>query len=499
MDTPANRRQFLYKRISQKLIDQIRTGSYAVGERLPSVRDMSRIFNVSINTVIQSYRQLEIDGWLDVRPQAGFFVRHDGLDGICAETDGASYPLLPVEVSMSERVLQYMALHARADVARLGIALPGPDLMPVRRIMKQFRNALASQSEAAWGYMHPHGHEPLLHQLAHRSLGYEVPVTSDDLIVTSGCMEALTLALQCVSRPGDAIAVESPTYYGALLLLEAHGRRVVEIPAHHRTGICLKTLEQVMAQKRVAACLVSANAQNPLGFTMPVENKRALVALSAQHGVPLIENDVWGDLVYQREQATPLKAFDREGLVLYCNSFSKSLAPGFRLGWCAPGRFHRRFRELKQLSTITTASAPQIAVAQTLESGFYDQHLRRLRRQLKRQSEAMAQLVLRHFPSGTRVSAPSGGCVLWVRLPGRVDADVLFERAAAAAIHVFPGSIFSMHDGHDHYLRLNAGGAITYRVRNALHRLGSLVAELITSTPQANDNRWDAGDRKRVG
>lgn len=498
MDTPANRRQFLYKRISQKLIDQIRAGSYAVGERLPSVRDMSRIFDVSINTVIQSYRQLEIDGWLDARPQSGFFVRHAGLDGVCAEADGSRYPLLPVEVSMSERVLQYMTLYARTEVARLGLALPGVEVMPVRRVMKLFRNTLLSQSQAAWDYMHPHGHPPLVHQLARRSLGHEVPMAAEEIIVTSGCMEALALALNCVSRPGDAIAVESPTYYGTLLLLEAHGRRVIEVPAHHRTGICLDTLAQVLAQGRVAACMVSANAQNPLGFTMPLEKKRALVALSARHGVPLIENDVWGDLVYQREQALPLKAFDREGLVLYCNSFSKSLVPGFRLGWCAPGRFHHRFRELKQLSTITTASAPQLAVTQVLESGFYEQHLRTLRRQLKRQAEATAQLILQHFPAGTRVSAPSGGCVLWVRLPGRVDADLLFERAAAESIHVFPGSIFSAHDGHDHYLRINAGNPVTFRIRAALRRLGALVAELITAGPQANDSRWGETGKKRA-
>jgi DNA-binding transcriptional MocR family regulator len=497
METPNNRRPFLYRRISQKLIDQIRAGSYAVGERLPSVRDMSRIFDV-INTVIQSYRQLEVDGWLDARPQSGFFVRHAGLDGVCAESDGTRYPLVPVEVSMSERVLQYMALYARPDVVRLGLALPGAEVMPIRRIMKLFRNTLLAHEQATWEYMHPHGYPPLLHHLARRSLGHEVPVASEDIIITSGCMEALVLALACVSRPGDAIVVESPTYYGTLLLLEAHGRRVIEVPAHHRTGICLDTLEQVLAQGRVAACMVTANAQNPLGYTMPVERKRALVALAARHGVPLIENDVWGDLVYQREQALPLKAFDKEGLVLYCNSFSKTLVPGFRLGWCAPGRFHHRFRELKQLSTITSASAPQIAIAQMLESGFYEQHLRTLRHQLKRQAVATAQLILQHFPAGTRVSAPSGGCVLWVRLPGRVDADLLFEHAAAEAIHVFPGSIFSAHDGHAHYLRINAGSPISFRIRTALRRLGALVAELITAGRQANDSGWAETDKKRI-
>lgn len=496
MEMPRSRQRFLYRRISQKLIDQIRNGSYAVGERLPSVRTMSRIFDVSVNTVIQSYRQLELDGWLHARPQSGFFVRHAGLDGICADTDGSAYPLLPVEVSLSARVLQYMALHARTDVARLGIAIPGAELMPVHRMMKLFRNALTTQPEDAWGYMHPHGHAPLRHLLARRSLNHEVAAAPDDIVITNGCMEALVLALECVSKPGDTIVVESPTYYGTLLLLEAHHRRVIEVPAHHRDGICLDTLAQVLANNRVAACMVSANAQNPLGFTMPLERKRALVALCAERGLPIIENDIWGDLVYAREHALPLKAFDREGLVLYCNSFSKTLAPGLRVGWCLPGRFLHRFRELKQLSTITTASAPQIAVALALENGFYEQHLRTLRRQLKRQVSLTTQRVLHYFPSGTRVSNPSGGCVLWVRLPGRLDADLLFERAAAEAIHIFPGSIFSTHARHDHYLRINAGNVLDSTLNSALRRLGALICALLAPAP-GTDGAVQPATRKK--
>lgn len=490
MRMPPGGQPFLYKRISQKLIDQIRCGSYAAGARLPSVRTMSRIFDVSVNTVIQSYRQLEIDGWLHARPQSGFFVRPMGLDDIATDPEDAAYPLLPVEVSLSQRVTQYMALHAREDVARLGIALPGSELMPVQRMMKVFRSALTTQPEAAWAYMHPHGHAPLRQLLARRSLGHEVMAATDDIVITNGCMEALVLALDCVSNPGDTIVVESPTYYGTLLLLEAHGRRVIEIPAHHREGICLDTFTRVLDHNRVAACILTANAQNPLGFTMSLGSKRRLVAVCAQRGLPLIENDVWGDLVYEREHALPLKAFDREGLVLYCSSFSKTLAPGFRVGWCIPGRFLHRFRELKQLSTITTASAPQLAMTQALESGFYDQHLRVLRRQLKRQVASTAQRVLHEFPQGTRVSGPSGGCVLWVRLPGRVDADLVFERAAAEGIHIFPGSIFSTHGGHDQYLRINAGNALDVNIRSALRRLGALVAGLITAGDGASKGLW---------
>lgn len=473
----TGQRSFLYERIAQRLLAQIRSGTYAVGDRMPSVRAMSERLGVGINTVIQSYRQLEAEGYLRARPQSGFFVAANEVDGI-PEPDSARFPLLPVEVSLSEQVLTYMEMHVQPGIVRLGIALPGPEIMPVRRVFKIMADAVRRQPMVAWDYLHPNGEGLMVHHLARRSVAYPVPLAPEDLIVTSGCMEALNLALRCVSQPGDAIAVESPTYYGSLLLLEAHQRRAVEVPADHRSGISLEKLEQVFRSGEVKACLVSANAQNPLGFTMSRARKEALVALSVRYGIPLIENDVWGDTVFDPAQAIPLKAFDREGLVIYCNSFSKSLVPGFRLGWAAPGRFHRRFMELKQLSTITSPSPPQLALADMMQSGAFDLHLRSLRRNLMRQVADTRKLVLEHFPLGTRVSRPSGGCVLWVRLPRDLDAAQLFERAAARAIHVIPGGIFSTSQRHAHYLRLNAGNPLSSRVRAGIRLLGKLVHEM---------------------
>jgi DNA-binding transcriptional MocR family regulator len=482
--TNGPRQPFLYERISLRLLAQIRSGTYAIGDRMPSVRHMSEKLGVGINTVIQSYRQLEAEGYLLARPQSGFFVCATELDGI-PEPDAARFPLLPVEVSLSEQVLRYMELHVQRGVIRLGIALPGAEIMPVRRTLKILSDVVRKQPLAAWDYMHPNGDGLMVHHLARRSIGYPVPVTADDIIVTSGCMEALNLALRCVSKPGDAIAVESPTYYGSLLLLEAHQRRAVEVPAHHRNGISLDKLEQVFQRGEVKACLVSANAQNPLGYTMSMQRKQELVALSARYGIPLIENDVWGDTVFDPSQAIPLKAFDRDGLVLYCNSFSKSLMPGFRLGWAVPGRFHSRFMELKQLSTITSPSAPQLAVGEMLQSGMYEMHLRTLRRRLYRQIEETGRMVLENFPSGTRVSRPSGGCVLWVRLPREIDSSEVFRRAAQRGIHVIPGGIFSTSQRHVHYLRLNAGNPMSSRIRAAIRLLGRIVHDVAGGEHQA--------------
>lgn len=468
--------RFLYERISQRLLEQISAGTFTVGQKLPSVRRMSELFKVSVNTVVQSYRQLEAEGYLDIRPQSGVYVRRSDIHDI-PEPDGSRYPLLPVEVSLSEQVLHYMELHADPDMIRLGIALPGPEVLPVDRVMATLRDVTRHHGLEVWDYMHPNGHALFTHHLARRSLSYQVPVTAEDIIVTSGAMEALSLALRSVSRPGDTVAVESPTYYGSLLLLETHQRKVVEVPTHPRYGISLTALGKVFQRGGVAACMVSPNAQNPLGFTMSEERKQALVALSARYQVPLIENDVWGDTVYQ-DGALPAKAFDKEGLVLYCNSFSKTLMPGLRIGWAAAGRFQKRFRELKQLSTITSTSISQIVMGRLLESGFYAQHQRDLRAHLSQQVEAMATEVRRWFPEGTRLTRPTGGCVLWVRLPGKVDTVTLFQRAAAQGIHVFPGGVFSLDHKHDDYLRLNAGSPMTPALSRALRWLGETAAGL---------------------
>jgi len=467
---------FLYEQICRRIVEQIRDRTYAAGERLPSVRQLSRLFGVSVNTVLRCYRQLESKGYLEARPQSGFFVRL--VTPEAAQPVRRRFPLLPVEVSLSERVLHYMEPHTQPDMVKLGIALPAPEILPVRKVLQTLADVARRQPREAWDYLHPNGNAVLLHHLARRSLTYEARLTADDIIVTSGCMEALALALNCVSRPGDAIAVESPTYYGTLLLLEAHRRRAVEIPARAGEGICLDTLARVFAEGRVKALIFSANAQNPLGFTMATERKRALAALAEKYRIPLIENDIWGDTVYDAEQALPAKAFDRQGLIIYCSSFSKVLIPGVRIGWAAPGRFHRRFRELKQLSTITSASAPQIALGRLLESGFYAQHVRELRARLRTQVEDTAREVMRVFPRGTRLVTPSGGCVLWIRLPYAVDPDRLFEAAVQAGIHIFPGQVFSQSGAHRRYLRLNAGNPLTPAVKRAIGELARLVERL---------------------
>lgn len=467
---------YLYEGISERLRCHIRQGNYRSGERLPSVRSLSRLFNVSVNTITQCFRQLEADGFIQVRPRSGVFVA-DALPAPSRADNIAHFPLLPVEVSLSEDILHFMEPHARPELVRFGIALPSPQLIAVDRILKTMREVTRTHALESWDYTHPHGQERLTHQLSRRSINYPVPIDQNELLVTNGCMEGIELALRALTQPGDTVAVETPTYYGTLLALGVMQRRVLEIPTHYRDGICLYSLEQAFKRGQVKACLLSTNAQNPLGFTMSAERKCRLVALAVKFDVPIIENDIWGDTVFSGE-ALPAKAYDETGMVIYCNSFSKTLMPGLRLGWVAPGRYHHRIRELKQISSITTASVPQIMMARLMESGFYTQHLQQLRSHLAAQTEHTSNQVLEYFPAGTTCKQPTGGCVLWVGLPGGKNARQLFNQALVEGIHVFPGSVFSAGPRHSDCLRLNAGNPLSERTSTAIKRLGEIAARL---------------------
>lgn len=466
-------KSFLYESVSEQLRHHIHHGNYKTGDRLPSVRELSRLFRVSINTILQCFRQLEADGLIYRNPRAGVFVSEQLPRHREHAVVTPLFSLLPVEVSLSEEILSYMEPHVDEDTLKLGIAMPDPGIMPVRKVMQAFRDVSRSQPDTAWQYIHPRGEERLVHQLARRSLNYPVPLSDSDVITTNGCMEAIELALRAVTRPGDTIAIETPTYYGALLALEVMGRRVLPIPTDPATGIDLQGLERAFRQGQVAGCLVSANAQNPLGSMMPVERRQTLASMAARYQVPVIENDIWGDSVFA-EPLPPIKAFDSDGMVLYCNSFSKTLMPGMRLGWIAPGRFFHRVMELKQVTSITTASLPQLVMGRLMESGFYHQHLRRLRQRLQVQVADMSALIRQFFPAGTRISQPGGGCVLWVELPAGLDTGLLFSAALTQGIHIFPGRVFSPGPRHAHCLRINAGSPRSARIDRGIRKLGVL-------------------------
>jgi DNA-binding transcriptional MocR family regulator len=466
---------FLYEQVASDLADLIRLGTFRAGERIPSVRQMSRQRKISITTVLQAYMLLENQGLIETRPQSGYYVRSK-LPQLLPEPEMSAPHLDPTLVSVRELVMMVLKDSTNPDLIQLGAAIPNTELVipaKLNRIMASLSRKIEHQYNS---YDIPPGNEALRIQIAQRAVGIGCNITHADVVTTSGCLEAFTLSLRAVCRPGDTVAIESPMYFGVLQVLESLGLRALEIPTHPRDGISISALRFAVEHNSIHACLVLSNFNNPLGSCIPDENKQALVELLAQHEIPLIEGDICGELYFTGMRPSVCKAYDRKGLVLLCSSFSKDLVPGYRVGWVAPGKFKSTIEWLKYTTNVATATLPQVAIAKFLESGGYDYHLRSIRRLYAGFITQLSQAVERYFPEGTRVTRPNGGIVLWVQLPDYADSLELYKQALQIGITLAPGYIFSATHQYKNFIRLNAAWW-SYETDRAMKRLGELVEQ----------------------
>ncbi|MGQ4582687.1 aminotransferase class I/II-fold pyridoxal phosphate-dependent enzyme [Lysobacter sp. F60174L2] len=466
-----------YEALAEDVADSIRRGVLKPGDRLPSVRQASAARRVSPSTVFQAYYLLEARGLAESRPRSGYYVTRAAAaqppePELASRPDGESR-----SVDVSELVFEVMQASMARDVVPFGSAFPSPLLFPLDRLGRAL--ATTAPHIDPWSTVDDltPGNAELRRQIALRYLLGGVPVDADGIVVTNGALEALNLCIGAVTGPGDAVLVESPCFYATLQILERRKLRAIEVPTHPREGIDLDAVEAAIARHAPKACWVMSNFQNPLGASMPVERKRALVELLARHGIPLIEDDVYAELYFGSERPVPAKAFDRDGLVMHCSSFSKCLAPGHRIGWVAGGRFAGRIARHKLTTTLNTNVPSQLAIAHYLQRGGFDRHLRRLRKALAAQQSDCLAAVGRHFPRGTRVTRPGGGYFLWLELPEGVDALAIQRKAIANGISIAPGPMFSASRGFGNCLRLNCGHPLDARAQGALVTLGRLARQ----------------------
>lgn len=468
---------YRYQELADRLAEQIRQGTYSPGDRIPSVRQTSKQQGVSLSTVLQAYLMLENQGLIEARPQSGYYVRVRS-GGRPPEPEISAPEADPRQVSLHELVMMLLRDAANPELVQLGAALPNPLYLPVEKINRILANAARQYGPTAHTYQFPPGLEALRAQIARRMAGAGCSLGPNDIMITSGGMEAIDLCLHAVCKPGDIVAIESPMYFGTLQTLEVHGLRVLEIPTHPRDGISLEALAFAVEHNPVRAVLVISNFNNPLGSRIPDEKKAELVELLARHEIALIENDVSGELYFGEARPLACKSFDRKGLVMYISSFSKDISPGLRVGWVAAERHKPQLEWLKVTVSGTTGTIPQLGLAEFLQSGGYDHHLRRIRREYARNVEMMTEAVMRHFPPGVRVTRPLGGFVLWVQLPEGIDSLDLYQRALPAGITLAPGHVFSATRQFSNFVRFNAA-EFNYPIERALERLGGLVGEMV--------------------
>ena len=470
----------LYEKIADSIARHITGGTLAIGERLPSVRRLSEQNKVSVSTAVQVYVTLEKRGLVDARPKSGFFVRPTSRY-LAPELRCSRPPARATKVSIGELRTRIFELSAESDIVPLGAATPNAALLPVAQLNRIMAAAVRRAGSKAIDYAALTGCESLRRQLAKRSLEWGCQVAPDEVIVTNGATEALSLCLRATAKPGEIVVLESPTYFGILQTVETLGLRVLEVPTHPQTGMDLDRLEALLPSQRVAAVLAVPSFNNPLGSCMPEANRRRLVEMLARREVPLIEDDIYGDLAFPPSGRTrTAKGFDENGLVLLCGSVSKTISPGWRVGWVVPGpRYFGVIKQLKFGSTLAAPSAPQLALADFLRDGGYDRHLRLLRRAYAEQVARMAQAIAESFPAGVRVSRPQGGFVLWVELPENVDAVELQARALEERISISPGPAFSAKPKQfSSFIRVSCGQPWSVRIERAVGVLGHLVRQL---------------------
>lgn len=472
----SSQKPLLYQELAERIADLIRHGTYPPGERLPSVRQASRQNGVSISTVLQAYSLLESQGFVEARPQSGYYVCLR-LEERLPEPETSSPQRDPSLISLHELVMRLMHDSTNPELVQLGAALPTIDSQMTQKINRIIANIARQKGNDAHQYQFPPGLEALRIQIARRAVSAGCNLFPSDILITSGGVDAIDLCLHAICSPGDIVAIESPSYFGTLQILEVHGLRALEIPTHPRDGISLDALEFAIEHNPIRAVMVIANFNNPLGSLMPDEKKEALVNLLAKHDIPLIENDVSGEIYFGEKRPVVCKSFDTKGLVMLLSSFSKNISPGLRIGWVAPGRYRSEVEWLKFTLSASSPTLPQMAIAEFLESGGYDQYMRRIRREYARNVKLMSDAVMRYFPEGTRSTRPSGGFVLWVQLPENVDSLELYGMALQGKITLAPGHVFSATYQFSNFIRLNAA-AFDYTTERAIERLGAMVVEL---------------------
>lgn len=465
----------LYNQVAEDLARRISEGMYVPGDRLPGVRTHARIRQVSVSTAVAAYQSLVDRGVVEARPRSGFYVR-SRQNAQPIEPEGSAKATPPRLVTGQAMAMALIKAASDPDIVQLGAAVPDPSFLPTQAIARALAQVTRTQRARSAGYMMPPGAPELCRQIARRMGESGSAVSPDSIVVTAGCQEALSLALRATTQPGDIVAVESPAFYGLLHVMESLGLEALEIPAHPRSGIALEALAFALERWPVKACVLSSNFSNPLGCCMSDDAKRALVKLLGRHKVALIEDDVYGDLGFSGPRPSTCKGLAPNADILYCSSFSKTLAPGLRVGWVsATGARRERIEYLKYVTNIASATVPQLAVAELLASGRYERYLRDVRGQYASAVARMTDAVMKVFPEETRISTPQGGFVLWLELPQGTDSFALARKALRKGVSIAPGPLFSASGKFGNYIRLSSARLWDARMERALATLARLV------------------------
>ncbi len=470
-----------YENIANEISQLIRSGILQPAEKIPSIRKASKMFDVSHATIQQAYYLLETQGIIYAKERSGFYVTpiFNEMNRIAPPI--TADPLAGQEVEMSEFIFSVLNAHKDRTNVPFGSAFPSPELFPINHLavsMAKGLNALASTPYELVTDMNG-GCNELKRQIEFRYFLNGLKINASEIVITSGAMEALSLSLQAITNPGDIVAIESPCFYAILQILERLQLRAVEIPVDPEWGMRIEELEQAIEQFDLKAVVLMTKFQNPVGSTMPKSRLKALYQIIKRHQIPVVVDDVYSEIYYGTALPDYLKSLDENGLILHCDSFCKSLAPGFRVGWVAAGRYATKIERLKLMTTISPSVPSQLAITHYLKHRHYDRHLAKLRVEFQKSQQRMITAIHRYFPPYVEiVMIPKGGYFLWLKLPDHIPALRLYDEALMHHISIAPGPIFSASQQYRHYIRLNYGMKWSEELEQAMQTLGELINAL---------------------
>lgn len=465
-------REVLYQKIANTIQEQIFSETLKIGDKLPSIRAFQKLHNVSMNTIKQAFLELESKSLIESRPKSGFYVSKTSNRKLLIPSMN-KLKLSEQKTTSEDLITKVFDSLSDKDITRFSIGVPDPSLLPIAKLNKGLAKVVRNLAESGTSYEPVQGSANLRRNVAKWAIVLEGKLTEDDFVTTSGAMNAIFNCLMAVTKRGDTIAIESPVYFGIIQIAQNMGLNIIELPTHPTTGVDLEALKKVI--HKVDVCCFMSNFSNPLGSLMPDEHKKELVKMLTHHNIPLIEDDLYGNLFFGTVRPKPCKYYDEAGIVMWCGSVSKTLAPGYRVGWVAPGKFKDKIIRQKMAQTVCMPSLYQEVIADFLEHGRYDHHLRNLRSTLYTNSLHFQRTIEDHFPENTKISQPQGGSFLWLELDKSIDTAVLYDTAIQQKIGFAPGRIFTQHDQYHNCMRLNFGLEWKEKVEFDLKRLGQLV------------------------
>jgi len=471
------KKRFLYRHLVDEIEQKIIIGTYRPGEKLPSIRKLHKQSNLSISTIYHAYVELEAMGLVQARPKSGYYVNPVALQRLkVPKFPKISYP--PKKVKLSSMINSVISAISNPHLLPLGSTVTDSGLLPFKYFSRILKDLSHKELQCMISYSLSEGFPELRRQIALRTVGVIKGILPEDIVITNGCMEAVALSMLASTQPGDTVAIETPTNFGFLQLLKELGLLVMEVPTDPQHGVDVDELERIFRQDKIKACLLVPNFHNPLGAIMSDGKKQRLVELLSEYEIPVIEDDISSELYFGKQHPLPLKAFDKKDLVITCSSFSKTLAPGLRIGWAIPGRrFKEKIQNLKAAISVTTSTLDQYLVSQYLAGGAYERHLRTLRNTLKKQIVRTAFAIQKHFPPETRLAIPSGGTLLWVQLPPKVDGLQIYQKALDHNIAIIPGVVCSNSRQFKNFIQISCGSPFTMKVEKGIATLGKLICE----------------------